>query len=534
MLPNPRSHFRSLRRRCRLPQLVLGLTTLASTGLLSWEARAQAPPAPSAQEATEPPLPLPQHPERKETSADKKLPKPAQPNRERQRSVPTRTVRTGSRMPMPGRPARDLPPIGEVDEEEAIESDSEDEETDEALTEEEASDPGLLLGLPHEFCDGAITGEYIYTGESFTLAKGGFSRQKTTNYRGNMDVVLTFDLEKLSGWSGARFFLYANNIHGRVLSANDVGDFQLFSNIDSTIGTNAQGELERPYYTAVGEYWLEQTLFDDLVRFKIGKQDSNADFAYTDVGGDFVNSGFAMPAMVPLPTWPSQALGVSAFFQLTDDAVFMAGVYDASPFSGPQGVRWGFDTLGHFGAMSLYQLEWTPATGPYGEHPRTVRLGAWHHSDDEAWSSFDADPVSFSQNYGMWASIDQMIWKEEYGTDSDQGLSVFYQFSWAPDNRNVVYETYMTGLVYKGLLEGRDDDLIGAGVTNVRFGQPYRDFTLADSGDEVGTRETVVETFYKILFSPYLSVQPDLQFIANPSGLYKDALVAGVRFELVL
>lgn len=435
---------------------------------------------------------------------------------------------------MPGRPARDLPPIGEVDEEEAIESDSEDEETDEALTEEEASDPGLLLGLPHEFCDGAITGEYIYTGESFTLAKGGFSRQKTTNYRGNMDVVLTFDLEKLSGWSGARFFLYANNIHGRVLSANDVGDFQLFSNIDSTIGTNAQGELERPYYTAVGEYWLEQTLFDDLVRFKIGKQDSNADFAYTDVGGDFVNSGFAMPAMVPLPTWPSQALGVSAFFQLTDDAVFMAGVYDASPFSGPQGVRWGFDTLGHFGAMSLYQLEWTPATGPYGEHPRTVRLGAWHHSDDEAWSSFDADPVSFSQNYGMWASIDQMIWKEEYGTDSDQGLSVFYQFSWAPDNRNVVYETYMTGLVYKGLLEGRDDDLIGAGVTNVRFGQPYRDFTLADSGDEVGTRETVVETFYKILFSPYLSVQPDLQFIANPSGLYKDALVAGVRFELVL
>ncbi len=30
-----------------------------------------------------------------------------------------------------------------------------------------------------------------------------------------------------------------------------------------------------------------------------------------------------------------------------------------------------------------------------------------------------------------------------------------------------------------------------------------------------------------------MTIQPDIQFIANPSGQYQDALVPGLRFEAV-
>ncbi len=45
-------------------------------------------------------------------------------------------------------------------------------------------------------------------------------------------------------------------------------------------------------------------------------------------------------------------------------------------------------------------------------------------------------------------------------------------------------------------------------------------------------RETVTEIFYRALLTPRVSLQPDVQYIASPSGIYRDALAVGVRFEI--
>ena len=44
--------------------------------------------------------------------------------------------------------------------------------------------------------------------------------------------------------------------------------------------------------------------------------------------------------------------------------------------------------------------------------------------------------------------------------------------------------------------------------------------------------ETVVEVFYKAQITPRIRVQPDLQYVGTPSGIYRDALVAGFRFQV--
>ena len=443
-------------RRIRKLSIKLFLGTLLAT--LASELPAQVTAAKPLQ------LPLPTHPDRKPEEPEHTAPKAAQPDRESRKTKPVST-RSNGQMPMPGRPGRNLPMPGEApDNSGASESD------------EEALSPGLFERLPHSFRDGAWTWEYIYTGETFTKATGGLSPTRATNYRSNLDIVTTIDTERMGWWDSGRFFVYGQNLTGKPLSSSYVGDTQLFSNLDSTISAT-----ERPHFTTISEYWYEHFAADNRLRFKVGKQDANVDFALTDLGGEFIHSSFGVPPNIPLPTFPSQSLGIASFYDLTETVNLGVGVYDGSLPSGPTGVRWGFDTLGHNGCMSMYQLQWQPQFGTNGQLPHTTRVGMWHHSDPNVWTEFttDPNPRTFVQNYGVFTSSDQMIFKEEYGTDDTQGLGVFCQFGWAPGNRNFIQEYYGGGLVYRGLIPERDNDVVGLALANILYSSPYRQVNAA-------------------------------------------------------
>lgn len=452
--------------------------------------------------AQEPLLPLPTHPERQEIDPQKTLPVAAQPTRP-QYAAPQ--LRTTPGLPRPGNPSRGLAPPGGAEPEAAPEGEPE--------AEEAALPPGLFDFLPHG--NEALKGEYIWTGEFFSKNRGGLNPARASSFRSNLDVVVTADTELLGMWKGGRFFIYGEDLHGPRLSENYVGDYQYFSNLDSAPRGND--------LTQISEYWYQHYFVDNLIWLKIGKQDSNADFAFCDLGGDFINNSFAMIPTAWLTTFPNPGLGLAGFAQLTDEVLLSSGVYDG----GAQGGQWGFNTLGRFGYFSIAQVTVKTQWGDEDQLPQTVRAGVWHHSGD--WEEIVAvgPPRTFNQNYGTYASLDQLLWKEPGEEGDEQGLGGFLQFGWAPGNRNAVQEYYGAGLTYRGWLEGRDRDLVGLGVGNVLF-SPQQNSV----GGE--TYETAIELFYKCLLGDYISVQPDLQFIGNPGGQYRDALVFGVRVEIVL
>jgi porin len=454
--------------------------------------------------AQEPLLPLPTHPDRQEIDPQKSLPVAAQPTRA-QYAAPQ--MRTTPGLPRPGNPSRGLAPPGGAEPEPAEPGEPEAEEAA-----EEAVPPGLFDFLPHG--NEALKGEYIWTGEFITKNRGGLNPARASSFRSNLDVVVTADTELLGWWNNGRFFIYGQDTHGPRLTENYVGDYQFYSNLDSAPKTDL---------TQISEYWYQHYFVDDLIWIKVGKQDANADFAFVDLGGDYINSSFGMIPTVPLPTFPNQGLGLSGFAQLTDEVLLAGGIYDGAP----QGGQWGFNTLGRFGYFSIAQVTVKTQWGDQDQLPQTVRAGVWHHSGD--WEEIVAVglPRTFNQNYGTFASVDQLLWKEPGEEGDEQGLGAFLQFGWAPGNRNAVQEYYGGGLTYRGWLAGRDQDLIGLGVANVLF-SPQQNSV----GGE--TYETAIELFYKCLLSDYISVQPDLQFIANPGGLYRDALLFGVRVEMVL
>ncbi len=454
--------------------------------------------------------PLPRHPQRRPPAPVESRPIPAAAARgEAHDPGPVwggAPLSSGSRLPIPGQPARDLLPPGDMDV-------------------SEATAAGIFSGIPHATGNGGIVAEVIYTGESFNVARGDTGSKRNTNYRSNLDVVLNIDFEAMGLWDGGRLFIYGENVAGTL---HPVGEIQFFSNIDSTVSDTARRE-----FTTIAEYWYEQYFMDDTAWFKLGKQDANADFAYTDLGGDFINSSFGLPPNIPLPTFPSQALGIAAFFNVLEDVTLAFGIYDGTAASGPQGVRWGFDTLGHNGAISLAQLEFRGQNGPGGQHPSTFRIGAWHHTDNDQWVSFDPAATQFADNYGAWTSIDYLLFKESYVGDNTEGIGVFLQGSWAPENRNMIANSTIGGLSYKGLLPGRDADLIGAGVGLARLSEQYLAAEL-DNGNKLESREIVTELFYKFQLSPFIALQPDLQFISSPGALSDDVFLAGLRFEAVL
>jgi porin len=74
--------------------------------------------------------------------------------------------------------------------------------------------------------------------------------------------------------------------------------------------------------------------------------------------------------------------------------------------------------------------------------------------------------------------------------------------------------------------------LLGLGIASARFSDHFR-AANAEVANEITPSETAIEIFYKAIIGKSLSLQPDIQYIANPGGQYKDALLPGLRFEAI-
>ncbi len=355
---------------------------------------------------------------------------------------------------------------------------------------------------------GPVTAEYLYTGQVFNNARGGISTKNATRYRGNLDVSLSIDTNNAEWWQGGKFFVYLQQSHGRTLSQDFVGDSQFYSNIDTT--------PKAADLTQLGEYWYQHSFGEGLLSVKLGRQDVNTDFAFADLGGDFVNSSFLTLPNIPMPTWPTQSLGVSSLYQASSKLRLGGGAYDHGQDIG----QWWATSVTR-GMFFIGQADYQPFADFEDSRLTLVRLGSWYTTSDTA--ALDGNSV-FDDNYGFFTTIDRMLFTES--DDAQQGLGAFFQFSWAPPARNQLDRNYGAGLVYRGLLPGRDTDTLGLGFSLVEFSHVLRNTTGQ-------TSENAVELFYEARVRDWLTIQPDLQYIARPSGIERDAFVAGLGFEVV-
>ena len=346
----------------------------------------------------------------------------------------------------------------------------------------------------------------VYYGEVFTNTRGGITTKDSTQYLGLLDLGFEWDFDEHDAFLPGKFYLLAQNTHGQGITTDFVGDSQVVSNIDPFRNIMQVNILQ------VSEYWWEFDLLDSAVTVRLGKQDINTEFLLINSAEDFIQSTFGLSPSTAYPTYPAPSMAAVALIQLNESWQLKTGLWDAFA----SGSGWGFS--GNDSVVAIGELEYTYELAD-GTLPGVFAVGAVY----ESAGVIEGDSVSPVQEYIV--QLEQLIYRESHGDDDAiQGLGVFAgyypRFPGSQISLSSIGDSFVAGATYTGLIPSRDRDVLGTGLAWTELFQG-------------GTNEeTVVEVFYKAQLTPCVRVQPDLQYVGTPSGIYRDALVAGFRFQV--
>jgi len=365
--------------------------------------------------------------------------------------------------------------------------------------------------------DIGITFEASYTGDFMFNARGGANTHDSDTWLGLFDLSLSLDTQAMGLWNGGTFFVDFQDIRGESITERHVGDLFYVNNDDA------------PARAQLAEFWYEQLFLDGMIRSKLGKQDVLSDFAYSDMGGEFINGAFGWIANAPTPTYPDPALGAALFVEPVDWLALGGGVYDADG----SGTRGGFDTAFHGtnDSFTIAEIMFKPVLTLGNQRlPGVYRVGGWYHTGvwDVYFNDLDGRLPGRTQrgNTGVYTVIDQTLWCEHPEDELDeQGLGAFFQYGWAPSNINEITSLYGGGLRYIGLIPTRDADITGLGMSHASLSGEVQALERRYS-------ETALELFHKVQITDFVSLKPDAQYIVNPGGDGRDAIVVGIRLEV--
>jgi porin len=365
----------------------------------------------------------------------------------------------------------------------------------------------------------------VYTGDTLAVVAGGLRRR--TAYLDNTDMTLTLDAEKLVGWTGARFFVYGLGDHGRDPSAALVGDMAGVDNI------------EAPDTFKLYEAWYLQELFEGRFSILGGLYNLNGEFDVDESAQTFINSAFGIgtdysqSGLNGPSIFPVTSLAVRIRVRPTDHWYVQTAVLDGAPGSlrddGGTQIAWqGRDGVLVAAESGCVLGQEEGAAVAYGKYA----FGGWAYSTRLPRIAPDSSRER-SGSHGLYALAEQQVYRE--ATDAAQGLSLFARVGYADPTFNNIEWMLSEGGTYTGLVPGRDADLFGVAATTAWSGRDARDAGRA-VGEPVLGAETVIEMTYCVQLTPWLTLQPDLQYIVNPglSSTIGDALVVGVRFTTTL
>ncbi len=400
-------------------------------------------------------------------------------------------------------------------------------------------------GLRTRLENNGIKVDAVYTGEVFSNVSRGIRRK--SEYLGSGDVILTLNAEKLIGWQGATWFFYGLGNHGGNPSDN-AGDAQGVSNI-------AAFDTWKLY-----EAWVQQNLFDNRLSLLFGLYDLNSEFVVIQSEQVFINSSHGID-----PTFSLSGRNGPSIFSTTSAALrvkvkpvpwfyLQTGVFDGVPGNpnNPRGTQIIFakDDGALIVAEATYIMLSPSQTLTESEHRRRRRigrlaapeydgkfaLGGWYYTakfDDLVEVNAAGNLIRRTGSSGVYGLIEKTVYREKQ--DAAQGLTLFARVG-AADTRVNRFGFYTgSGINYTGLIPSRSQDELGFAVAAARNGKPFSK-AASNAGTPIERWEVNLELTYRAQITPWLAMQPDMQYIINPgtNPALKNALVIGMRFEVSL
>jgi porin len=419
----------------------------------------------------------------------------------------------------------------------------------EGYGEEKLEDPcepkKLLINfeLRQRLCQAGVKLGVIETSEVLANPSGGL--RQGAIYEGVTDLSLALDLRKPLHLRG-NVFARAYQIHGRGLTLGNTANLNEISGIEA-LATSRLVEL-----------WYEQH-FDNW-RLRVGQQTIGTEFLSAESSRVFINGALGWPTQpaIDLPTGgPGYPLGTPAVRLRVDPekgvTLFLA-MFNADPTGAGVGGSQLRDASGtafrtNDGAFVISELRYNPDSS---DRKGTYRFGGWWNSERFRDLHLDTNGVSLASpgsngrgrqhnnDFGGYGIIDQPFFFNEADHSS---ANIFARAMGAPGDRNLVDLYIDGGVVYKGPF-GRADDEIGLGFGYAKIGNAARAFDgdvvrFSGAFHPIRSGETVLELTYRFQLTGWWQLQPDFQYVFNPSGgivnpnapsrRVADAAVVGLR-----
>ena len=388
---------------------------------------------------------------------------------------------------------------------------------------------GDLGGLREQLLYQGVSIQPNYIGEFMGNPTGGIDHGFV--YDGVLNVPLDVDLERVTGFlHDLTFHTNALWLQGQGLSTRHTGDFSNTSNI---AGYNT---------VRLQELWLEQAFWRKRITLRAGVLAADAEFFTTSYGSLFINGTFGAFTLVGAnlpdpPIYPVAAPGVRLAIQPVSKFLFQAGIFggDSGGSQDQNNHGTNFNLRGSDGALIFSEIAFL-----YNQSPNdrglvgTYKLGSFVHTGSADFPTFESQTrdalgrgkiENAPSNYGIYGVVDQQLLRAGGRT-----AGAFLRVGGSPADVNFVHFYVDGGFNFTGFVPGRTLDTLGFAVAYSSVSNQF-----SDSQKRLGvpgySAETVFEATYRVVLAPWWNVQPDLQYIFNPSGQNgsRDALVLGMR-----
>jgi porin len=364
----------------------------------------------------------------------------------------------------------------------------------------------------------AITLRLEYTGEIGENAIGGLHNGAT--YLNQILAQLHVDTEKAFGWTGGRFVLEGFYANADSLDTQFVGAGQDPSVVD-TSGV-AMFRLYQAYYT--------QDIGNTNVLF--GVYDLETEFGTTKPMDIFFNGAYAWTTTLDQSgingpsTYPDTTLALRIREKLNDQWSVQAAVLNGVPDSPKYPNINAVNINNNNGAFLIAEADYAP------NKTSKIMAGFWDYTSKFTTLNQvnpDGTPRQiYGQNGGYIGGTTRV-----YSQTARRGLDVFANIGVAGSAVQQFNRSLNVGFTYTGLLDARPRDRLGFAVGIAGVGDPYRQAQNA-AGSRAETFETNFELTYRAQITPWLVVQPDIQYWINPNvdPTLKNDLLLLVHFEI--
>ncbi|SNT28477.1 porin [Ekhidna lutea] len=360
--------------------------------------------------------------------------------------------------------------------------------------------------------------EAVYSALPWFNAHGGLETGFV--YMDNADVTAKINFDQLLNLKdNFSLFVYGLGNHGD--RATDLmGDFQVASNIEAVKAWR------------VFELWIQNNFLDDRLSVLVGLYDLNSEFDVLRPGTLFINSSFGIGAEYAQSglngpsIFPISSLGIRMATFIGDRTRVRLAILDA--VSGdPENLKSNEIHLSRkegaliSGEVSIYtdasfsennlniERSYVTRRRKVGREHEVykndkVNIGGWYYT-----SEFEAinDQSSSHGNYGVY------IGAQKYMPIGEKGdfASLFGRYGVASSRFNRFGSALSGGVVVSNPITTMDDNFglaFSSGINGAEFQE------IQGSSE---TTETVIEFTYSLPLASWFLLQPDVQYVINPS-----------------